>query len=102
MPGGQDFWWAVEPQIDLAALARDVAGAWQEYGRPWLDLMSDPRAAQTWLERRGLMHWAAVFALTREDRQDAAHLHARAMKESASNRPLASWLRDWGQRHGLR
>ena len=97
LPGGQDHWWTVSPETDLAALGAEVTAAWQAYGAPWFDAVPDLRAAGDRLEQQRSYYWAAAAALADGDRARAA----KRVAEGLARNPEGAVLRSWAAQHGL-
>ncbi len=52
LPPPSDHWWRIEPDVDLAQLAADVASGWTAHGKRWLDAHADPAMAQACLVQK--------------------------------------------------
>ena len=98
MTDGNDFWWSVNSDTDLDALAKNVGDAWSQHGKPWMDHVSDLDAAHAELLNQQLFFIAAGVSLLRGRRDEALEL----VRQAESRQPRAARrIQEWARQHEL-
>jgi hypothetical protein len=99
MPQRRDHWWSVDERTELAALGEEVRQAYLQHGRAWLDATADLRSARdAFAANEHRLDQAAAASLLLGERDEALHLHARALRSEGW---LQDYARTWGAKLGL-
>ncbi len=98
-PGLAGAWWTATrgsaPEV-LRALGDEILGAYQQQARPWLDRVSDLRAALDEAERKGDLRTAAAICLVLGDEAAARRNAERLVREQPGAILAAAWARQRG------
>ena len=85
MPGGQDLWWNIGPEISVEATQRDVRLALTDFGIPWLSQAWDVNMlAQDRLAQRPMV--GGVVAFMNGDKEKARALLQQTYDENKLGR----------------
>lgn len=87
LPGGRDHWWTLRSAGPTAPVTAEVEAAFLQFGRPWLQAMTDLEAAR----RATDAVTSAGIALALGDRADAE----RILGAFVRGWPQATAVRDW-------
>ena len=99
-PHREDIWYEIDLDrpTDLQALAQKIGEEWENYGRPWIDRVTDPNEAAKELSHHRIHIMAAAIYLAKGDRERASE-QVKAIRDKASWEE--SWAKGWAERHGL-
>ena len=98
MPAGTDLWWDVSGETDEEALAKEVAEAWEEFGKAWLESVASYSGATAELVSKRAFFMAAALSLAMGERAEAEALVSQALREQ----PLAAGrIQEWANAHAL-
>lgn len=100
MPIQKDYWWEVDSNSNLEEIAVDIAVAWNDYGKPWLEKLSTPEAALQFSLSHKMPYWASIFSLILGNREAAQSYLSEAFTTSTIPE-FTLRLKVWGQRQGL-
>jgi hypothetical protein len=104
MPERKDHWWTLRPPSRFALfggtserVAGELRAAFDQYASPWLQRLSDLRAARDEAERTSAHVVAAACSVVLGDEESARRNAARLAREA----PQATAAVEWARRHGL-
>tara|TARA_R110002049_G_scaffold277666_2_gene456235 strand:+ start:1722 stop:2312 length:591 start_codon:yes stop_codon:yes gene_type:complete len=96
--GGDDYWWPVNVDSDIDAVAETVTGTWSQHGQPWIERVSDLDAAHNELVSQNMFFVAAAISVLQGRRDEAAEL----VRKAQSRQPMAARrIQQWAREHEL-
>jgi hypothetical protein len=103
LPTHEDYWWAIDPSIDLHALGSDVTEKWSTYGKPWLERHARMKQARDFLVGQDMQWQAAIFSFVLGEAELAAGQLRKAAESAArqGNAQFVGVLDDWAETHQL-
>ncbi|MBX5105040.1 DUF4304 domain-containing protein [Rhizobium lentis] len=88
---GQDYWWVVEPGINLSAISADLVEKMQSVGLPWLDIHRDlSHVAAALRDSPSLKSFSASW-LAGDKAEASRRLQAAITSRPAAKERFSAW-----------